>query len=65
MPLYEYQCTECKRIVEVLHDKVNEPAPKCHGEMVKLMSCSSFQLKGTGWYKTDYQNKGKKDKKEE
>ncbi len=56
MPIYEYTCTKCKRIVEVLQ-KANDPPPQCHGVMKKLISKNSFILKGTGWYKTDYQDK--------
>jgi len=62
MPIYEYQCTECKRIVEVLQ-RVDDPPPKCHGVMVRLISKSSFILKGTGWYKTDYKDKKEPTKK--
>jgi len=59
MPVYEYQCPKCGRKVEALH-KVNDPPPKCHGaEMKKLISKGSFILKGTGWYATDYKDKGK------
>lgn len=58
MPIYEYKCTKCKRIVEVLQ-KADDPAPTCHGAMRRLVSNTSFILKGTGWYATDYKNKKK------
>ncbi len=58
MPIYEYRCSTCDRIIEVLQ-KTDDPAPKCHGDMKKLMSNNSFILKGTGWYVTDYKNKKK------
>ncbi len=58
MPIYEYQCTKCRRKVEVLQ-KADDPAPKCHGVMKKLISKNSFILKGTGWYATDYKDKKK------
>jgi putative FmdB family regulatory protein len=58
MPIYEYQCLKCGKIVEALKG-VNDPPPKCHGPMKKLISKGSFILKGKGWYATDY--KGTKD----
>jgi len=61
MPVYEYQCTKCKRIVETLQ-KVDDPAPECHGKMVRLMSEGSFILKGKGWYATDYKDRKKPSK---
>ncbi|MGI6680375.1 MAG: FmdB family zinc ribbon protein [Bdellovibrionota bacterium] len=65
MPIYEYECPNCGKF-EVLQ-KVNEEklkeCPKCkeQGKSVqveKLISHSSFVLKGTGWYETDYAHKG-------
>jgi len=57
MPIYEYQCQNCGRIEEVFQ-KVSEPAlstcPECRGTLDKLISQSSFHLKGSGWYVTDY-----------
>jgi len=57
MPVYEYQCTECGQIQEAFQ-KISEPALKtcshCRGNLTKLISHSSFQLKGSGWYVTDY-----------
>ena len=61
MPVYEYQCAKCKRIVEVLQ-RDSDPAPICHGNMKRLISHNNFHLKGTGWYKTDYADKGKQSK---
>ena len=58
MPLYEYECEKCGKQIEVLQG-MNDPAPECHGPMKKLISRSSFHLKGTGWYVTDYKNKPK------
>lgn len=57
MPVYEYQCTKCGQIVEAFQ-KISE-APlttcsQCSGELKKLISQSSFHLKGSGWYVTDY-----------
>jgi putative FmdB family regulatory protein len=60
MPLYEYRCKGCNKIFEVLQKIDAEPLSECiHcGEPVeKLVSVSSFQFKGSGWYITDYKNK--------
>ncbi len=57
MPVYEYQCSSCGRIEEALQ-KISDPpltvCPECHGSLKKLISLNSFQLKGSGWYVTDY-----------
>ena len=58
MPIYEYICEKCNRKIETLQ-KVNDPPPECHGEMVRLISKGSFILKGKGWYATDYKDKKK------
>ena len=61
MPIYEYQCTACGKIFEVFQSFKDEPLQKCgycSGKVTKLISNCSFQLKGTGWYITDY---GRKD----
>lgn len=69
MPIYEYQCTNCGydfEIVQKITDRPLKKCEKCGGRLQKLVSNSSFVLKGTGWYKTDYANKSTKtDKKEE
>lgn len=60
MPLYEYQCMQCGKIGEVLQKFSEKPLKKCHhcsGKLQKLISHSSFHLKGTGWYVTDYAGK--------
>lgn len=62
MPIYEYKCPKCKTIIEKLklsNDINTEFCPNCNTVMKKQISLSSFILKGTGWYKTDYQMKGK------
>jgi putative FmdB family regulatory protein len=65
MPLYEYGCKKCHKKFEVLQKIDAEPLKKCihcNGKVEKLISASSFQLKGSGWYITDYKNKkGKTD----
>ena len=57
MPLYEYECKGCDRVFEVLQRMNEEPLKKCihcGGVVEKLISKSSFQFKGSGWYITDY-----------
>jgi putative FmdB family regulatory protein len=57
MPIYEYVCEKCGAHIEVIQ-KVGDPPPKrctkCKGKLEKKISRTSFQLKGSGWYKTDY-----------
>ena len=65
MPIYEYQCSKCGHIQEVLQKVSERPLTKCaqcSGKMHKLISQSSFHLKGTGWYVTDYAKKSAKAK---
>jgi putative FmdB family regulatory protein len=60
MPIYEYQCTKCREVCEVLQkakDKPPEKCPKCGGPVIKRISSPAFQFKGTGWYITDYAKK--------
>jgi putative FmdB family regulatory protein len=62
MPIYEYECTKCGEIKEVMQKFSDRPLAKCgkcSGKLQKLISHSSFHLKGTGWYVTDYANKSK------
>lgn len=57
MPVYEYQCTECGQIEEAfqkISDSPLEICPHCRGHLKKLISQSTFHLKGSGWYVTDY-----------
>ncbi len=60
MPIYEYSCTKCGETTEAMQ-KISDPplkkCPKCGGELAKMISNSSFILKGTGWYATDYAKK--------
>ena len=60
MPLYEYECAKCGNIEEVLQNFSDKPLKKCRncsGKLHKLISQSTFHLKGTGWYVTDYASK--------
>ncbi|MGZ8490471.1 MAG: FmdB family zinc ribbon protein [Candidatus Binatia bacterium] len=60
MPIYEYSCQKCG-VVEVtqrITEKALAKCPTCKSKVKKLISNTSFQLKGTGWYVTDYARKG-------
>ena len=61
MPIYEYKCQKCGKQFEAFQG-ITDPELKtckfCKGKVHKMMSLSSFSLKGSGWYVTDY--KGKK-----
>jgi len=63
MPIYEYKCTECDHRLEKLQKMSDDPlkdCPECEKPaLTKLVSASSFKLKGTGWYETDFKNKKK------
>lgn len=62
MPIYEYECPRCKIIHEILQKITEGPlreCPDCKGPIFKKISRTSFQLKGSGWYVTDYPSKGK------
>src|SRR5215468_4500753 len=61
MPIYEYKCNKCG-VVEVMQRITEAPlrkCPNCKGKVERMVSRSSFVLKGSGWYATDYANKGK------
>jgi putative FmdB family regulatory protein len=57
MPVYEYECKTCQKTLEVMQ-RFDEPplltCESCGGELRKLISNTSFVLKGNGWYITDY-----------
>ncbi len=61
MPIYEYRCPDCEKVFEVMQKFSDEPVRECRycaGKKVeKLISRSSFVLKGTGWYQSDYARK--------
>ena len=62
MPIYEYECTKCGNIEEALQKFSDKPLSRCShckGKLTKLVSQSTFHLKGSGWYVTDYANKSK------
>lgn len=61
MPIYEYKCNKCG-VVEVMQRITEAPlkkCPNCKSKVERMVSRSSFVLKGTGWYATDYANKSK------
>lgn len=59
MAIYEYQCEACG-VIEVQHPMDASPLRKCpkcgKTGVTRLISLGAFQLKGSGWYKTDYKN---------
>ena len=66
MPIYEYQCSACAHEFEAFQNISDAPlkkCPVCHkNKLEKLISATSFQLKGEGWYVTDFRDKNKKPK---
>jgi putative FmdB family regulatory protein len=62
MPLYEYECDACGGRFEVIQ-KFSETTDTCRrcgkGPVRRLMSSPAIQFKGSGWYITDYAQKGK------
>src|SRR5262245_31655973 len=63
MPIYEYQCENCSRRFEVMQ-RMTEPllatCEQCGGHVRRLISQTSFVLKGNGWYVTDYPSESRK-----
>lgn len=64
MPIYEYQCKKCGYQFEKIQKMTDEPCrtcPECEADEVqKMVTSPAFQLKGTGWYVTDFRDKQKK-----
>ena len=61
MPIYEYQCKSCGKVIEVIQKFGDRPLRKCRacsGRLEKLISRTSFQLKGGGWFEHGYHNSG-------
>ena len=60
MPIYEYQCGSCRTKKEHFQKLSAEPIPVCltcgSNTYTKLISAAGFQLKGSGWYATDFKN---------
>ena len=69
MPIYEYQCQDCRYRfdkIQKISDAPLQDCPECgKPSLTKLVSAPSFRLKGTGWYETDFKNKGSQPKAED
>jgi putative FmdB family regulatory protein len=71
MPIYAYRCTGCGHELDVLQKVSDAPltdCPSCHQPLLtKQVTAAGFQLKGSGWYATDFRDKAaaKKDAKAE
>lgn len=60
MPLYEYYCKKCERVIEKIQkfsDPILTKCENCGGKLERLVSSSAIQFKGKGWYVTDYSRK--------
>lgn len=68
MPIYEYKCEGCSHTLEMIQKMADAPlrdCPACGAARLKrLVSAAGFQLKGTGWYATDFKDGGKKKDKD-
>jgi putative FmdB family regulatory protein len=69
MPIYEYRCKTCKKEFELFQKITDDPlaeCPECGSAVERLVSATSFSLKGGGWYKDGYSSSsgGAKPKKE-
>jgi putative FmdB family regulatory protein len=67
MPIYEYECESCGKIEEAWQKMSDAPLTTCNhcqGHLHKIVSQSSFHLKGSGWYVTDYSGKKQPEKKQ-
>jgi putative FmdB family regulatory protein len=64
MPIYEYRCKKCGEfeVTQKITDRALTRCPTCSRKITKLISSTSFHLKGSGWYATDYASKGAKTK---
>ena len=64
MPIYEYRCSSCgfqKEYLQKINDPVMSVCPECNkSTFSKMLSAAGFQLKGSGWYATDFKNSGSK-----
>lgn len=67
MPIYAYKCTSCEHEQDVLQKISDEPlrvCPACNEpSFSKQVTAAGFQLKGSGWYVTDFRDGGKKSDK--
>ena len=62
MPIYEYRCSSCgfqKEYLQKVSDPLMSVCPECSKETFgKMLTAAGFQLKGGGWYATDFKNSG-------
>lgn len=62
MPIYEYTCSKCRNVFEEWVKSASSPetdscvCPECGGEAFRIISNTSFLLKGDGWFNTTYPN---------
>jgi putative FmdB family regulatory protein len=68
MPIYEYRCGACgfqKEFLQRISDAPPKDCPECgKSALTKMVTAAGFQLKGSGWYATDFKDKGSKPKAE-
>lgn len=66
MPIYEYRCDDCglqKEFLQKMSDTPIAACPSCgKTNFKKMLSAAGFQLKGSGWYQTDFKGSGNKSK---
>lgn len=66
MPIYEYECSNCHHAFDLIQKMSDEPVKMCSvcskETAVRLVSAAGFQLKGTGWYATDFKTKNQPEK---
>jgi putative FmdB family regulatory protein len=68
MPIYEYRCVKCNEQFEVMQKITDDPLSTCElcgGNLKRLITNTSFVLKGSGWYVTDYPSPDRKKAMEE
>ena len=65
MPIYEYKCPKCGtfELMQRITDTPLRKCPTCKGRVERLVSRTSFVLKGSGWYATDYARSSKSESK--
>ena len=67
MPIYEYKCSDCGKVFEVIQKISDKKLTICRcdekGAVHRLVSSSGFRLKGSGWYETDFKTKKPNTKK--
>ena len=67
MPIYEYRCEDCGHRIEIIQKFSDPPlteCSRCKGPLSKVIAPPALQFKGSGWYITDYSDKGKPPKSE-